>query len=300
MKIISGSSNQQFAKSLGQYLDIAFIPIELSSFANGEKRVWIKESIQGENIILVQSFSAPTDEHIMEFLLITDALERLGARHINAVIPWMGYSFQDKVFRDGEPIAAKVVADLVSNSYTKRAFLLDLHNSSVPGFFSIPTKNLTAMDMFVDYAKTNFENNVIVASPDFGGLKRSRQFADKLKVDLVNVDKHRDLSSGTVTAQSIQGGSVTGKTVLIFDDAILSGGTVVEVAKLLKQEGAAATHFFSTHAVFTPGAIEKMQDPAINSVIVTNSIAHQSLPEKIKIIDAAPLFAHTLKAWTSQ
>src|SRR5690606_38305320 len=115
-----------------------------TKFPNGEKRVWIKDKVRGENITIVQSFSEPTDEHIMEFLLLTDALERMGARHINVVIPWLGYSLQDKVFREGEAIAAKVVANLISHAYVKRVFLLDVHNTSIPGFFSVPTHHLTA------------------------------------------------------------------------------------------------------------------------------------------------------------
>ena len=234
----------------------------------------------------------------MEFLLISDALQRLGARHVNAIIPWMGYSLQDKVFRPGEPIAAKVVANLVSTSYIKRAFLLELHNSSVPGFFSIPTKNLSALSLFADYARNHFDlSGCVVASPDFGGLKRARMFADMLNTDLVNIDKHRDLQTGKVTASSIQGGSVQGKVVLLFDDAILSGGTVLEAGKLLQAQGAKEVHFLATHPVFTPESIENITHESITSVVVTNTIVHENLPKKITVLDAAPLFAEALSPW---
>lgn len=210
----------------------------------------------------------------------------------------MGYSLQDKVFRTGEPIAAKVVADLVSNSYVKRALLLDIHNSSVPGFFSIPTQNVSATQLFANYVKENINSeSLVVASPDFGGLKRARVFANTLDVDLVNIDKHRDLTTGAVTAQSLQGGSVAGKTVVVFDDSILSGGTVLETSKLLKENGAVAVHFLATHAVLTEGAIEKLEHESIDSVVVTNTIEHHSLPQKTVVLDAAPLFANALKAW---
>lgn len=298
MKLITGTSNPTFATQLQNLLQLETVPVDISLFPNGEKRVWIREMVAGENIIFVQSFSHPTDQNIMEFLLITDALERLGARHVHAIIPWMGYSLQDKVFRTGEPIAAKVVADLVSNSYIKRATLLDIHNSSVPGFFSIPTQNLSAIQLFANYARGNFDiDSLVVASPDFGGLKRARMFADNLSVRLVNVDKHRDLATGDVTAQSLQGGSVEGKTVVVFDDSILSGGTVLEACKLLKDKGAQSVHFMATHPVFTEGALEKLQDESIDSVVITNTIEHQSLPEKITVLDASPLFADALKAW---
>jgi len=298
MKLISGSSNPDFAKSLSTRLGLETISIEISKFANGEKRIWIKDKIEGENIAFVQSFSDPTDENIMEFLLITDALERLGARHIHAIIPWMGYSLQDKSFRLGEPIAAKVVANLVSNSYVKRATLLDIHNSSVPGFFTIPTQNLSAISLFTEYVRQSFDlNEIVVASPDFGGLKRAHMFANELHTNLVNVDKHRDLSTGEVTAQSLQGGSVEGKIVVVFDDSILSGGTVLEASKLLKEKGAKEVHFLATHPVLTQGAREKLSHESIDSVVVANTIVQKDLPPKVTILDASELFANALKAW---
>jgi len=237
MKIVSGSSNLSLAKSIAQHLGSDVIDVEISHFHNGEKRVWIKEPVRGQNIILVQSFSAPVDEHIIEYLLLCDALERYGARHVNVVIPWLGYSLQDKVFRDGEPIAAKVIADLVSHSYAKRTFLLDLHNSSTPGFFSVPTQHLTALDVFTEYAQKNFDlKNCVVASPDFGGLKRARTFAERLQVNLTKIDKQRNLHTGEIMDMGLNG-EVKGKTVLIFDDLINSGSTVVSASEILKQHG---------------------------------------------------------------
>ncbi len=302
MKIVHGSSNTAVAQSLAQLLHIPVVATELNQFPNGESRVWIKEKITGENIILIQSFSQPVDTHIMETLLMIDALERMGARHINLVVPWFGYSLQDKVFRDGEPIAAKVIADLLSHSYVKRAFLMDLHNSSTPGFFAIPTHHVTAQSIFVEYAKKQFAeafaaDEVLAASPDFGGLKRARVFANDLGVNLVNIDKHRDLKTGEVTAIQVQGGDVAGKIVLIMDDVIVSGGTVLEAAKLLKKEGAREVHFFASHGLFVGSAFENMADDAIDSVITTNSVTHDSLPSKVTVLDCAPLFAQELQDW---
>jgi ribose-phosphate pyrophosphokinase len=298
MKVISGSSNPQLAEKIAHILNIPQVATEISTFKNGEKRVWVKENIQGENIILVQSFSHPTDEHIMEFLLLTDALERLGARHINLVIPWMGYSLQDKVFRQGEPIAAKVVANLVSNSYIKRVFLMDLHNSSTPGFFAVPTFHISAIELFAEYAKNTFNlANVVVASPDFGGLKRARVFADKLGTDLVNIDKQRNLHTGQVTATEISGGDVKNKIVLLFDDCILSGSTVVETAKLLKEQGAASVNFMATHGLFVDGAENRLQESEVDSVVTTNSIAQEHQATKITTLDCASLLSDALKNW---
>jgi len=298
MKLISGSSNQQLANQLAETLGIEQIPVEISHFGNGEKRVWIKEVVKGENIALVQSFSDPTDEHIIEFLLISDALERLGARHVNAIIPWMGYSLQDKVFREGEPIAAKVVANLVSNSYIKRAIVLDLHNTSTPGFFSVPTMHLSAIKLFVEYAKENFNlTQTVVASPDFGGLKRARVFADLLETELVNIDKERNVTTGEVSAVSVTGGSVAGKAVLLFDDCVVSGSTVMEAAKLLKKQGAESVHFLVTHGLFVGDSAQKLETSEVDSIVTTNSIFHSKKSDKIHTLNLAPLLAEELSDW---
>lgn len=298
MKIICGSSNPQLAQHIAQHMSLDMVDVEISHFANGEKRVWIKDSVKGENIIVVQSFSQPVDEQIMEFLLMVDALERGGARHINAVIPWLGYSLQDKVFREGEPIAAKVIADLVSNAYVKRGFLLDLHNSSTPGFFSIPVQHLSAMELFVQYCEEYFDlKNAIIASPDFGGLKRSKVFSEKLGLDLIKIDKYRNLQTGEIVEMGVNG-DVAGKTVILFDDIINSGSTVVNAAEVLKEQGASQVHFLSTHGIFADGGLERIEHSPADSVVVTNSIAHQHKPENLKVIDVAGLFAEALSTWT--
>lgn len=309
MKILGGSSNTQFTLSLANKIGADLLDCELSTFPNGETKVWIKhtpQEVKGQNIVLVQSFSEPVNTHIFETLLIIDALERLGARHVNLVIPWFGYSLQDKVFRDGEPIAAKVVANLFSHSYLKRVFLLDLHNTSTTGFFAIPSHHLTAFPLFVEYAHQTFAQefaaqNVVAASPDFGGLKRARVFANQLATDhpiqLVNIDKHRNLQTGEVSAIQIQGGDVSGKTVIIMDDVIVSGKTVVEAASLLKKNGAKAVHFFATHGLLIENAKETLTHPAIDSIVMTNSVYHPALPSQYTVLDLAPIFAQELANW---
>ncbi len=297
MLIVSGSSNLKLANAIALQLQAPLVEIEMQKFANGEKRVWIKGAIRGQNVTLVQSFSNPVDEHIIETLLIVDALERQGARNVNVVLPWMGYSLQDKVFRPGEPIAAKVVANLVSSTYIKRVFLLDLHNTSIPGFFSIPTEHLTMIDVFVDYCREHFNvSEVVVASPDFGGLKRARVFADKLGVELVNFDKKRDTHTGEIEVVNLHG-NVTDKVVLTFDDVIVSGGTVTEIAQVLKDSQAKNIHFLATHALFANDALEKINNSAIDSIITTNSINHPSPSPRVVELDTAPVFADVLKNW---
>ncbi len=297
MKLIAGSSNLPLAQKIAEKLNLPLVETDSSEFANGERRVWIKEQLAGEDVVIIQSFSAPVDEHIMEFLLLADATERLGARSIHAVIPWLGYSLQDKVFVPGEPIAAKVIANLVSTAHIDRVYLLDLHNSSTPGFFSIPSAHLSAMQLFIADIQTRFAGKeLVVASPDFGGLKRARQFASSLGTDLVNIDKTRDLCTGEVTAVGLQG-EVRGKVALLFDDVIVSGSTVVETSELLKQQGATETHFFATHGPLVESAIEKLSASSIDNIIVTNSIQHQRLPQNCTEIDISPVLISALQEW---
>lgn len=297
MKIVSGTSNKSLAQSIAQNLELPVLDVEISKFKNGEKRIWIKENLHGENIVIVQSFSDPADEYIMEFLLLTDALERAGARHLNLVLPWMGYSLQDKVFRPGEPIAAKVVANLISNAYVKRAHLLDVHNTSISGFFSIPTQHHSTLQLFENYVRDTYDtSNAVVVSPDFGGLKRARQLADVLDLELENVDKHRDLKTGKVTPMGLSG-DVSNKICIIYDDLINTGSTVVEVARFLKSHGAKEVHFLVTHGLFAGDGLVQMADEHIDSVVITNSIQHTNIPEKIKVIDTGPLFAEAIKPW---
>lgn len=297
MKIISGTSNLELAKNIADHLQKPLVSVEITKFHNQEKRVWIRDQVKGENVVLVQSFSHPTDEHIMEFLLLADALQRLGARHINAVIPWLGYSLQDKVFRDGEPIAAKVIADLVSNAGVKRAFLLDLHNTSTPGFFNIPTQHISALEMFAQYIQGHFPHDqVVVASPDFGGLKRARVLANLLDVPLAKIDKHRDLHGGGVTAVDVLG-DVKDKIVVVFDDVINTGSTVASCAELLKARGAQGVHFFATHGIFANNGIALIENSMADSVVISNSIPLEQKSTKIEVVDVSGLFADALKTW---
>lgn len=292
MFIFSGTSNPKLATKITEACQGIPGEVMIEQFANGEKRIRILSDVRRKEVAIVQSFSQPVDSNIMEFLLMADALERAGAKRVTAIIPWMGYSLQDKVFTEGEPIAARVVADLISHAYTKRVLMLDLHNSSIPGFFSVPTQHLRAISLFEQYAKLHFQmSDVVVVSPDFGGIKQARVFADRLHIDLANIDKHRDLNTGAIRAVGISGANVQGKVCLVYDDVISTGGTVVEVAKFLKENGAREVHFFVSHGIFAGGGMEKMSDSAIDSVVITDSIMHEQFSDKIKIISVAQLFA---------
>lgn len=297
MTILSGTSNQPLAAEISASMSIPLTEVEINTFANGEKRVWIKESLAGEDVVIVQSLTHPTDEHIIELLLLIDAVERQGAKEVHVIIPWLGYSLQDKVFRPGEPIAVKVVANVISNSYVRRVYLMDVHNTSTPGFFSIPTTHLSASPLFEAYAKENFDlANSVVASPDFGGLKRARMFATALDLPLVHIDKERDLSSGQITS-AILHGNVKQKNVLIYDDTIQSGGTVKEAAEVLKEKGAKEVHFMATHGPMVNKAYSIIDNSEIDSVIVTNSIEHEKEHKKIHVVDSSSVFVNAIEQW---
>lgn len=288
MKIVSGSSDPQLAANIAKQLQTTVIPCKIAKFANGEKKITVSEEARDEKILLVQSFSQPVDEHIIETLLIADALERLGVESIELFVPWFGYSFQDKVFSPGQPLSAKVIAETLSNTSISKVYLLDLHNINIPGFFATPTDHLTALPIFTKYIQDNYQlTDALVVSPDFGGVKRAQEFADQLGLDIEVVEKRRDLKTGEIASMKLDG-EITGKTIFIFDDAILSGGTTIKVTELLKEKGAKAVHFFATHGVFTNDALDKLGKSAIDSVVITNSITQADKNEKIVILDVAP------------
>lgn len=304
MNIISGSSNLSLAQNLSIVLQkhspqTQLINCEITKFSNDEKRVRIQDEklVRGQKVCLVQSFSVPVDENIIETLLIVDALERMGAKEVSLIIPWMGYSLQDKVFREGEAIAAKVVADLLSNSFISRIFLLDLHNPSIPGFFSTPTYHLTARQIFLDYLKQNPLRDPVIVSPDFGGLKRARSFANLLDLPLLNIDKSRDLKTGQVTAHAIHGGEVKGHDVVLFDDVIVSGGTVSQTAELLKAEGADKVIFIATHGIFSNNGLSVIEQSQVDQVVVSDSIAHNQQSNKLLQLPLAQTLAGALVDW---
>lgn len=306
MNIVAGSSNPQLAQKIIDNFNILsnsqtsqLIPLEIAKFANDEKRVWIKDQnlVHGQQICLVQSFNTPVDEHIIETLLIVDALERLGAKGVTLIIPWLGYSLQDKVFRPGEAIAAKVIANIISQRFISQIFLLDLHNSSIPGFFSVPTHHLFADEIFINYLNKIVDfDQALIASPDFGGIKRSRIFAEKVGLDVVNIDKSRDLKTGLVTAHELHGPSVKNKTVIVIDDVIISGSTVIESTNLLKKKGAKEVFFLASHGVFCQG-LNKIENSAVDKIIITNSIQQKpTTSKKLTVLDISPIFAQELFA----
>ena len=294
MKLLSGSSNFPLAQNIANTMQLVMLERSITRFSNGEIRVHITDPIQNEDVILVQSHSEPTDSMIIETLLLIDALERGGAASITLIIPWLGYSLQDKVFRDGEPIASKVVAKLLTSPLMKRVHLLDLHNASIQGFFSVPTTLLYARSIFAEYAQKNIDmTKAVVASPDFGGVKKAAKFAEELGLEMVTMGKKRDLDTGVITMTHLEG-DPKNKIVILFDDVIMSGGTASEAADQLKKQGAAEVYFFATHGAFVGDALEKLQKSAIDHLVITNSIYHETLPTQVTVLDCSSVFCEKM------
>lgn len=273
MVILSGQANQELVNRLAPKMGAVRGEVDLQKFPNGEKRVRILTPLQRKEVIIVQSLSNPVDEHFVELLLLIDAAERAGAHSTVVVIPWLGYSLQDKTFLEGMPISARVIADSISNQHVQSVVLADLHNPSVAGFFSVPTRVLDTFPLFAKHIQENIDEDFVVVAPDFGGLKRAHSYAEKLNAPLAHIEKTRNLETGEVTIHSITGANIAGKACVVIDDVVNSGSTVVEVAEALQKAGAKSSHFYVTHFLYVPGSMEKLVASPLNSIVITDSIS---------------------------
>lgn len=296
MLVFGGSSNQTLAGRIAIKLKTRLGRIELSRFSNDEARVYVKESSPGREAVLVQSLSAPTDQNLVEFCLIADALTRLGVKKITAVIPWLGYSKQDKVFRDGEPLSVKVIAKMLQVAPLDKVITFDLHNLAIPGFFEVPVINLSGRKVFRELMAKKITKDTVIAAVDAGSVKSSERFSEDLGgVPLVYMNKFRDLATGKVVYKSISE-PVAGKIILIKDDLISTGSTLVEAARFLKLSGAAKINVCATHHLYVPGAQEKLDQSPINQIMVTDTIESKSKSKKLKVVSVASIIAAEIAA----
>lgn len=297
MQVFSGSSNPDLAQKITSILGARTGAVEISQFANGETRVWVSEKKVEKNVVVVQSLSSPTNDHLIEFCLICDALRRAGATEITAVIPWMGYSKQDKVFRPGEPLSAKVVAQIIQIARPSRVITLDLHNRAALGFFDIPVIELSAKPLLLEYFKPFVRPETLVIAPDAGSVKAATSFASQLSVPVVYMDKKRDLASGRVEMAGMSR-SVAAAHVIVVDDNIFTGSTLLETAAELKKNGAARIDAVLTHHLYVPGVQEKIDTSPIDTLVATDTIHAPGAPfpsGKLKIISVAPLLTEELR-----
>ncbi len=292
MQIFAGSSNRELAGKIAELMGGALGEMEISQFANGESRVWVKEKKVEKRVVVVQSLSSPTNEYLVEFCLICDALYRLGASEIVAVIPWMGYSKQDKIFRSGESLSAKVVAQILQVARIAKIITLDLHNRATLGFFDIPVVELSAKQLFLSYF-AGFDG--VVVAPDEGSIKASREFAEKLGREIAYIEKTRDRASGKVEIKGMNG-DVRGRDVLIVDDNIFTGETLIKAAEYLKKKGARSIRVGATHYLNIPGVAEKLEQSEIGEIVVSDTVASDTRKVgKFKKLSVAELIVDELR-----
>lgn len=269
--IFSGNSNEVLAREVAEYLGKNLGSSKVGTFSDGEIQIEIQENVRSTEVFVIQSTCAPVNDNLVELLLMLDAMKRSSAKRITAVLPYFGYARQDKKVAPRVPISAKVVANLLTQTGADRVITMDLHAGQIQGFFDIPVDNLYAAPVIIDYIKENFNlADLVVVSPDAGGVERARAFAKRLNSDLAIVDKRRDKPNEAKAMAVI--GDVAGKVAIILDDMVDTAGTLTEAANVISQKGAVEVHACCTHPVLSGPAVDRVNASALNSLIVTNTI----------------------------
>ena len=297
MKILSGTSNNKLSKDISKLLKLKLVNTNIKSFADGEIYIEINENIRGNSVFVIQSTSNPANDNLMELIFIIDALKRSSAKNITAVIPYFGYARQDRKVVPRTSISAKVVSNLITQAGASRVVTVDLHAGQIQGFFDMPVDNLFTTPLFARYIKKTLKNkNLICISPDVGGVQRTRGLATKINAELAIIDKRRT-APGKSQVMNILG-DVKGKTCIIVDDIIDSGGTIVNAVEALKKSGAQDVYVFCTHGVLSGEATKKIKNSNIKKLIITDTIDNSSKIKnnsKIELISIAPLMAEAIK-----
>ena len=271
LRLFSGSSNPILAKEVGRYLGMDLGPMVRKRFADGELYIQIQESIRGCDVYLLQPTCYPVNDNLMELLIMVDACRRASARQITAVLPYYGYARADRKTAGRESITAKLVANLVTQAGASRVLAMDLHSAQIQGYFDIPCDHVYGSPVILDYLASKNLSDIVVVSPDVGGVARARAFAKKLNdAPLAIIDKRRQAHNVAEVMNVI--GDVAGKTAVLVDDMIDTAGTICAGAKLLREEGARQVYACATHAVFSPPAVERLSSGIFEEVIVTNTI----------------------------
>lgn len=271
MKLIAGNSNRPLAEAVARQLKLELASVSIKRFADQEVFVELKDSVRGEDVYIIQSTSYPANDHLMELLILIDAIKRDSARRITAVMPYFGYARQDRLTAPRTPITAKLVADLLTKAGMDRLLTFEFHSEQIEGFFECPTENLFISQVFARDILTHFSiNNLLIVSPDVGGLRRARSVAKRLEVDTAVVDKRRE-SPGIAEALHVIG-DIRNKECVIIDDIVDSGGTLITAASALKQEGAKLVKAYIIHGVLSGDAIKKIEESEIDELIITDTI----------------------------
>jgi ribose-phosphate pyrophosphokinase len=297
MKIFSGNSNPALAAEICSCLGTPLGAVFARRFSDGEIYVQIQENVRGADVFVVQPTSTPVDRHLMELLLMMDALKRASAQRITAVLPYYGYARQDRKDKPRVPISAKLIAGLLETAGANRILALDLHAAQLQGFFDIPVDHLFAAPVMIEYFKSNPLPNPTVVSPDAGGVERARAFAKRLSAPLAIIDKRRQEANVAEVMHII--GDVAGRDCLIVDDLIDTAGTLVKAADALLREGAVSVSACATHAVLSGPAVERISNSHLKEVILTNSIPLREEARRsarIKTLSVAPLLARAIQS----
>lgn len=294
LKLFSGRANPTLAERICSYLGILPGAIEIGNFSDGEIHVQIQENVRGRDVFVVQSLCQPCNDNLMEFLIIIDALKRASAKRITAVIPYFGYARQDRKVQPRVPITAKLVSDLISAAGTDRVLTMDLHAGQIQGFFNIPVDHLFASPVLIDHIRKNEKNDLVIVSPDAGGVERARAFAKRLEASLAIIDKRREEENVAQVMHVI--GDVAGKHSIIVDDIIDTAGTIVESAIALARHGTLRVSACCTHPVLSGPAIERLNDSPLAELIVTDTIPLNSKKsDKIRVLSVANLLGEAIR-----
>lgn len=294
LAVFCGNANPKLANDICHNLKLPLGESTVLKFSDGEIEVKVKENVRGKDVFIVQPTSPPTNDNLMELLVLIDALKRASARRITAVIPYYGYARQDRKDQPRVPITAKLVADLITAAGANRLLTVDLHAEQIQGFFNIPVDNLYAVNIFVNYFSKVKINNLCVVSPDVGGIKMARAYAKKLKAQLAIVDKRRVSDKEAEVMHII--GDVKDKNIIIVDDIVSTAGTLAEGIAALKQRGAKDIYATITHPVLASLAIDRINKSELKELLVSDTIAFdkEKKCDKIKVLSVAPLLAEAI------
>ncbi len=293
LKLFTGNAHPQLAAEIAEYLGVEISAAHVKRFSDGEINVAIDESVRGADTFVIQPTSSPVNENIMELLILIDALRRASARRITAVLPYYGYARQDRKAKARDPITAKLVANLLTAAGTRRVLAVDLHAGQIQGFFDIPVDHLLGVPILAEYFLNKQMGDLVVVSPDLGGVTRARALAERVHAPLAIIDKRRPMPNVAEVMHII--GDVKGKTVVMIDDIIDTAGTITLGAQALMDRGAKEVYACCTHPVLSGPAIERLAKSPIKEVVVTNTIPlGPKKLDKIKVLSVAPLIGEAI------
>ena len=295
LTLIAGSANEALAREISYALGIDLCDAAVDRFSDGEVRVQIQETVRGADVFVIEPTCPPVNDHLMELLILMDGLKRASAMRVTAVLPYYGYARQDRKVLPRAPITAKLVADLLTAAGVSRLLTMDLHAGQIQGFFNIPVDHLYSAPVMLEYIKAKYGNDIVIVSPDAGGVERARAFAKRLSASLAIIDKRRVVPNVAQVLNII--GEVDGKTAILLDDMVDTAGTLAQAADALRHEGAKHIYACSTHAVLSGPAIERLEKSEIEELVVTNTIplGPKAACRKLHVLTVAPLLGEAIK-----